>query len=437
MNLSFPILTATEIVQCMNEIDIELTEQALAKPTYQIVRPVYTQLVEKVLHIRKEDLEQFVFSALDVLEHPELHEESIPELAFNRAVKKLMAVVQVPNFHISDVYKPDFKKTVRNLSAVINFIKFRSERIRTLSQFHKEEDELIEQQAHAEEQQRGLQASLQALRNQLAAEEPQVQQLTQETQELEMQLGKSNKIQYQLQGDIRVIRQRVSELTDSVKNKKFIIVAAKQERQRLKAQVIQSPEKLRKSITDLEEGVENEKKALNATEAKARELRARLDCLEKIEKEVLQSVTAMEECGTEIEKVKQQKTTIHVIQERIVDRQAHSRELESKEGQIKRQVQATLDKQARFEEQQAAKQDAAKTSLEEVQRERGHAQKENEEIQAKIEQNEERIKRVQKKIAERRREHKEQLDILNEKFDQLEAQVHEYHHHLLRAMRNV
>jgi hypothetical protein len=42
--------------------------------------------------IAREELSQPVFSGISVLNFPELHEESIPELAFMRACSKMMQV---------------------------------------------------------------------------------------------------------------------------------------------------------------------------------------------------------------------------------------------------------------------------------------------------------------------------------------------------------
>ena len=73
----------------------------------------------------REELQQPVFSAIDVLEFPELHEESIGQLAFNRAVTKLLLFAGVHDFTLQDLYKPEYNRTIRNLSAIINFAKFR------------------------------------------------------------------------------------------------------------------------------------------------------------------------------------------------------------------------------------------------------------------------------------------------------------------------
>lgn len=143
-----------------------------------------------IIGITKEEMSQPAFSGINALNFPELHEESIPELAFFRACSKMMqvsmdalsaAVVShdanssfflltdvtihtkpkfpyithewcdsvylliircyppyyphydkvcgVHDFTMKDVLTPDPKRVRRHLSAIINFAKFREERL--------------------------------------------------------------------------------------------------------------------------------------------------------------------------------------------------------------------------------------------------------------------------------------------------------------------
>lgn len=52
-------------------------------------------------------MQQPIFSAIDALEYPELHDESIPVLAFLRNIMKLQYAGGVFDFNIWDIFKPD------------------------------------------------------------------------------------------------------------------------------------------------------------------------------------------------------------------------------------------------------------------------------------------------------------------------------------------
>jgi hypothetical protein len=72
---------------------------------------------------RKDELNMPVFSAHQNMAWPQLHEDSIPELAFWRAVAKLMAVCGVNDFTRDDLARPDAKRLRKQLSGLINFAK--------------------------------------------------------------------------------------------------------------------------------------------------------------------------------------------------------------------------------------------------------------------------------------------------------------------------
>ena len=69
-----------------------------------------------------------VFSAHQNLAYPQLHEDSIPEMAFWRAISKLMGVCGISDFTREDLARPDPKRLKKQLSGLINFAKFREER---------------------------------------------------------------------------------------------------------------------------------------------------------------------------------------------------------------------------------------------------------------------------------------------------------------------
>ena len=83
---SFPILDKEEILQCMSELRVPLTEAELDEPNPEVVRRAYTTVVELFLGVTPEELNQPKFAGLEELPYPELHEDSVPTLALFRAV---------------------------------------------------------------------------------------------------------------------------------------------------------------------------------------------------------------------------------------------------------------------------------------------------------------------------------------------------------------
>ena len=85
-SFSFPLMKAPDVLQCMQELQIELTGEELAAATPDAVRRVFETVVDICMGVTKDELDQPAATGLEVLEHGELHEDSIPQLAYFRAV---------------------------------------------------------------------------------------------------------------------------------------------------------------------------------------------------------------------------------------------------------------------------------------------------------------------------------------------------------------
>ena len=79
---SYPLLGSAEILTVLRELTIDATSDDLINPTPQKVHVVMSQLVELLLNQKQEDTAQPQFSGIDMLEYPELHEESVPAMGF-------------------------------------------------------------------------------------------------------------------------------------------------------------------------------------------------------------------------------------------------------------------------------------------------------------------------------------------------------------------
>ena len=136
-----------------------------------------------------------MFTAIDALEFPELHDESIPFMAFLKQLTKLMKAAGVRDFMMQartpvhnvvympqprwwtlrpgscllqsalencevlcmqDICKPDPARLRRNLSAVINFAKFREEKLGRFMEMQEAAEALLERNAELEQQKRSL-----------------------------------------------------------------------------------------------------------------------------------------------------------------------------------------------------------------------------------------------------------------------------------------
>jgi hypothetical protein len=85
--LTFPVLDIDEILSTLHEMGISgLTEDDLVKGRQEVVKKVYDHLLVMVLSMSKENLYSPNYSAIHVLEHPELYDEAAHVIFFIRSM---------------------------------------------------------------------------------------------------------------------------------------------------------------------------------------------------------------------------------------------------------------------------------------------------------------------------------------------------------------
>ena len=184
-SFSFPLLKPAEVLSCMSELQIPLSEEELKGASAEVVHRVFETVVDICMGVTKDELDQPAAAGLQALEFGQLHDESIPQLSFFRAISKLMETCDVTDFSLKDIHQPDAKRFRRQLSGVINFVKFREDRLVMYTELSKETDGLSSDHHMKKQQLDELQRELDAENAKAAAQADAHKELDAEIAELE------------------------------------------------------------------------------------------------------------------------------------------------------------------------------------------------------------------------------------------------------------
>ena len=99
----FPELPVQEILQCMEDLRIPLSERDISKPNSAQVQKVFEQFAEIFMGINKDSYVQPQFGAMEFLEHPELHAESLSLITFYRIMYSFL-------IYQFQVYEPNWNQ---------------------------------------------------------------------------------------------------------------------------------------------------------------------------------------------------------------------------------------------------------------------------------------------------------------------------------------
>ena len=379
-------------------------------------------------------MQQPVFSAIDCLEFPELHDESIPIMAFHKALSHLLTASGIKDFSMRDLYKPDPLRLRRNLSAIINFAKFREEKLIAYTELQESFDKLLTEKETMEAEHAALKAELAAIKKSQAAEIPELSRVEAETQALYAENQSLNKKQSALAGEVRGLKQQANGLTDEASQLRYKLSQARGTGEDLRAQIVQSPQKIQALLEEIATAVERERGAFADAERRSRDLAARLEVVSKVERDVSKAVAMMAEAESEIGRKKEVSRRVKALRADVAASEHEAAQLATQHQHLKRQQVALLDRIDRVNSQCEVKRQAAEGRVEEQLRSKEAIEASNAAAVAKLAENDAMIRALRERIAEMRGAHDLSVNSVLGQYQALREAVSLYHEDMEMAM---
>lgn len=436
MRHTFPMMTRDDICVCLGEIGLNVTQDDLTKPKPDMVQHIYEALVELCMGTTREEMHQPRFAGLEALQHPELHEDSIPVVAFIRELSKLLEVSGVPDSHLRDVLKPDPKRLQRNLSAIINFAKFREERHEVFSKFEEETEAVLAEKLTREEEHAELLRKRDDIVAKREAEMPKITALKEECEALENQINDLNTQQ-------AVLRHESNEIKDVTKKIKTTIAETETETQeaidkanKLTSQIVLSPDRLKRELADMKETLDEEKASIEEIEAQKRELAARLDLVQRAEKDLSKTIALMSEAEEESSKFKKAGKDFKALQQRLDVLTAERTEKTTEAAHLDRAIKRVSGKLEAFRPDAEVQTEAVERALQTAQADLRALSHDVENLRTTRTEGSARRAKIVKTRAEERAKHQAQVDQMVDTFKSLRTSVTVYQRRLLESIAN-
>mmetsp|Transcript_12155 Transcript_12155/g.37045 ORF Transcript_12155/g.37045 Transcript_12155/m.37045 type:complete len:455 (-) Transcript_12155:122-1486(-) len=432
---SFPILSPEEIIQCLSELQIPFSEEQLRKPTGDGVRSVFEQFLELVVGSSREELNQPVFGAADVLSYPELHEESISVLSFHRGMHKLLTASGVPDLCISDYAKPEYHRLRRLLSAVINLAKFREERLVHFQQLSSNSEGLAEKKQALEQTNAALRAQVREHEERVATEEPKVVALEESNALLGDELQTLHTYQNTLQEQVRNLKTKANDLGEKSAALKVKVLNEEQEVDRMRGLVVSSPDRVRRELDEQQEHLEYEREQVASMERRTHELQNRVGGLEASEREVMKVVAIMEECKNEMEHSQEQLQIVRDRKQAISVTESELRRQENQETYLRRQVQSAEERVSRIQRQIQERSAEVASTHERLEADQAAAERERTAVETRVAQNEAIVAQSNMKKAAVVKDFEDEIEQATGAYRSLEEEVVSYHRRLFGSMQ--
>ncbi|KAK2631055.1 hypothetical protein EUGRSUZ_L03482 [Eucalyptus grandis] len=212
-----PRLTRSEILSFLvdSQIFSNVSAHHLADPTPDFVADLYTQLL-----IYLDSFQEWangVLAALEQLENPDFHVESVLRMNLYSRVKEVVASLHCPTlFTVKDLLKPNAERTEIFISAILNFCFHKDNKMNLLKPIVEELNLLDEQQKEWEAKLSQLNAEIAEYNEARERELPLVQEVDRELKELRQTISELNNHQMSLRTTYRKLKDVTIEMDAKV-----------------------------------------------------------------------------------------------------------------------------------------------------------------------------------------------------------------------------
>ncbi|KAK9270186.1 hypothetical protein L1049_025762 [Liquidambar formosana] len=327
----YPVLSRKEIVAILAESQIaNVAETDLIKPNPDFISTLYATLLIN-LDVLQEDHGQLDFAALEQLENPDAHVDSVRTMNLCNKIKEVVAAADCPmSFTLKDLIRPDMDRTAMFVSAILNFYLHRDTKMNLLRP-------IVEELSLLDEQHKGLEARILQLNAEIAEynearerEIPLVQEVDAKVKEMHQTISGLNNHQMSLKASFRTKREQAKELEEKISSAEFTLVQSVQENANLRSKIVQSPDKLQRALEEKKviriEAKNSERLAMQSYQEKSAIFEVYSKACNKMSKHFLQMQAIQEQVNT----AKSVEKDVKVLKAKLSDEGVLDKSLEVK-----------------------------------------------------------------------------------------------------------
>uniref|UniRef100_A0A7S2XTJ4 Kinetochore protein Nuf2 n=1 Tax=Attheya septentrionalis TaxID=420275 RepID=A0A7S2XTJ4_9STRA len=390
---AFPMLKNAEIMQCMSELGLEMTEDQLMQPNRHrdVVRRVFIMLVDLCLGMSEVELRapsEAVKKQRQSLSYPSLHEDSVNDLKLLNASIKLMGICGVHDFGMKDFHSPTAKKFRRQLSGAINLAKFREDRLETYALLQQDRNDVSVALQQAAEENELLTNQLEESKEEDSERLQQMDEVENDCAEIEGEIAQQNKVQTSIRQQSTELKKKANDLKDKIATAALALQEAIAEERMLSSKIVVSPETIQVELQKASRLLEVEKGECKIAEQGAELASTKVSNVIQAQKDIEIVRKVLGEVKIEENKLTNIEYEVRSSKKSVEQKQRELDELVEIKETLEREINRIDDKIAHVRKQGKARMDAAADAVEGAKQDLLIVEREKREGMALIEQSE-------------------------------------------------
>ncbi|KAI1916653.1 kinetochore-associated Ndc80 complex subunit nuf2 [Ophidiomyces ophidiicola] len=389
------------IAGCINDIGIPFAVADLLKPNPQQIQIVFEWFAELFMNITRETVEPAMQAAAEDICADYvgiIPPDSRNLMAFFVSLRKLMMQCGVHDFTFTDLTKPTYDRVAKIFSYLINFVRFRESQTAVIDEhFNKSENTKSYIESLQVENQE-MERRLQQMKSQQKEMEGTVREKIKRNDELKARLLELRRNQERVAETFEKVKGDKARTQSVLEEKTEKLLKTRQESEKLRPYVSQSPAILQAALTELSENLNRDKIQIDNMERRMRALQMSMDTFGVISNDVQSCIKVLEDVSAELQKEEEEDARAIRNRDALAERGNTVREVAQTEKLLQRQLARwherteALRKSAREKAEQAqARMEELHSIQKQLREERGEKQRDMERRKIRIEQTEKKM----------------------------------------------
>ena len=283
-------------------------------------------------------------------------------------------------------------------SYIINFVRFRESQTATIDEhFNKAETTKARIETLYLENQ-DMESRLDEMRRERKSMDQQVKEKTKRNDELKQRLLELKKGQERVAERLERVRGEKTRLTGALEERTERCLGIRQESEKLRPYVLQSPQALQANLTELSDNLGKDRSQIDALEKRTRALQTSTDTFGFVANDVVSCNKVLEEVANELHKEDEENLKAAKRRDALSERGNNVREVERTEAQLQRQLNRWLERTEAVRNGSREKAQAAKEKMEELRAVHRRLTEERTEKGREMEKRRVRIEQTEKKV---------------------------------------
>jgi kinetochore protein Nuf2 len=373
----------------------------LQKPNPQHIQIIFELIAELVMNSTRDTIDPAMRAAAEDIcgDHLEIVPVDTRNLmGFFVSLRGMLVQCGIHDFSFADLLRPTHDRLVKIFSYTINFIRFKESQCTVIdNNFGKSEATKARiENLYLENQE--MEQRLEEMKRNRKAMESVGKEKARRNDELKARLLELKDDQKRIAEQLEKARADKQRSQTGLEEKTERLMRSRQESEKLRPYVLQSPAALEDSLMELSSKLSQDKAQMDALERRTRALHNSADTFTLVQNDVQSCVKVLEEVSIELEKEEEEEARASKSREELADRSNDVRDIERHEQQLqtslKRWEERTAEQRAKAKEREVgakAKMEKLKVVQRQLREERADKEREMDRRRMRIEQTEKKV----------------------------------------------